>query len=290
MSRERDIIADLCACAATTIPSGEAVCPHGHVPHRTRWRTLDQRFWGIVRLVALVALPVALLLPQSPVVPRPPAPVEAVIAALDADIGAVVKSQLQATVNHNSLVNRIRATAADPRGKEKRAARAEDTQRAVRAIAAALSECQSSLGEKQRWNIARAIEREARRHGYDPLFVQALVEVESTCKPTARSPRGALGLTQVRPATGRALALEAGMPWRGSHSLLDPGLNLRIGLLYLTQLYDQFGDMNLAMAAYNLGPVRAKSLSRDRARRMNYVRKVLARYEVLRASHATAVS
>ncbi|HZR82318.1 MAG TPA: transglycosylase SLT domain-containing protein [Candidatus Binatia bacterium] len=162
--------------------------------------------------------------------------------------------------------------------------------RAVRGIAQALSKCRSQLSEKQRWRIARAIDREARRAGYDPFFVQALVEVESTCTPTARSSRGAVGLTQIQAETARALAREVGLAWRGAHTLLEPELNLRLGLLYLSQLYDKFGDIHVAMAAYNVGPARAGRLSRASARRFAYVRKVLARYEDLLDDHGTRPS
>lgn len=147
----------------------------------------------------------------------------------------------------------------------------------------ALSDCRASLSEKVRWRIAKAIEEQSRRHGYDPLFVQALVEVESTCSPTARSRRGAVGLVQLQPATARAVARAAGIAYEGLPTLLDPVRNVELGLLYLRQLEEQLGDPHLAIAAYNLGPGRVARMSKGFARSARYVRKILARYEHLLA-------
>ncbi|MBY0280065.1 lytic transglycosylase domain-containing protein [Candidatus Binatia bacterium] len=150
----------------------------------------------------------------------------------------------------------------------------------------AISQCRPSLGERQRWRIVDAIREEAERHGYDPLFVMAIIEVESTCSPTANSPRGAVGLTQIKPSTAREVAKDLGLPWGGANALVQPNLNIRLGLGYLAQLEEKFGDPYVAMAAYNLGPEKASRMSRQHAKRARYVKKVLARYEGLLVEHA----
>ena len=157
--------------------------------------------------------------------------------------------------------------------------------RATHDVELALSKCRMQLADVERTRIARAVNREATRHGYDPLFVQALVEIESTCAPHARSRAGALGLAQVRPGTGRAIAEENGLPWRGARTLLDPDANLRLGIAYLRKLEARFGDVRLAVAAYNLGPERVAGMRPDRARRTDYVRRVLRRWARLRSEH-----
>lgn len=153
----------------------------------------------------------------------------------------------------------------------------------------ALSECRSSLPEDRRWEIAETIEREARRHGYDPLFVQAMIEVESTCRPNARSRKGAMGLIQVKPATARAVAKDAGLPWKGAHSLYDPDFNVRVGLHYLNQLEERMGDPHAAIGAYNLGPTRAKRMGNARAKSTRYVKKIMSKYEDLLARQPVSV-
>ena len=151
---------------------------------------------------------------------------------------------------------------------------------------AAVSRCRPSLSERQRWRIVDAIHQESERHGYDPLFVMAIVEVESTCSPTANSPRGAVGLTQIKPSTAREVAKDLGVPFGGRHALVQPNVNVRLGLSYLARLEEKFGDPYVAIAAYNLGPRRAARMSRQNAKRARYVKKVLARYEGLLVEHA----
>jgi soluble lytic murein transglycosylase len=156
----------------------------------------------------------------------------------------------------------------------------------VAMLATALSHCGEELSARQRWHIASAIHQESQRYGYDPLFILAMVEVESTCSPTARSRDGAIGLIQVKPSVARAVTAESGLRWRGARTLTQPALNLHLGVRYLAQLERRFGDPHLAVAAFNLGPKRVRRMSREHARRVPYVRKVLAAYEDLLAQHA----
>ncbi len=93
--------------------------------------------------------------------------------------------------------------------------------------------------------LAEAIERYARERNLEPRLVQAVVQVESGYNQRARSNKGAIGLMQLMPGTASDLAVED--PW-------DPEQNLRGGTSYLRQMLDRFGDLELALAAYNAGP------------------------------------
>jgi soluble lytic murein transglycosylase-like protein len=87
----------------------------------------------------------------------------------------------------------------------------------------------------------------ARRHGLNPSLLAAVARVESRFDPRAVSHRGARGLMQVMPATGRRLGLRPA-------ELFDPEKNLDAGARYLRQLADRFGDdLALVLAAYNAG-------------------------------------
>jgi soluble lytic murein transglycosylase-like protein len=158
----------------------------------------------------------------------------------------------------------------------------------VNAVFVALSRCRRALPERDRWRIAGVIHRESERHGYDPLFVLAMADVESACSPTARSPKGAVGLIQVHPTTVRVVAATAGP--HDARMLTTPSFNVQVGLRYLAQLERRFGDPYLAMAAYNLGPSRVARMPRHHARRAEYVRKVLSRYQELLAQQAMDVA
>lgn len=92
------------------------------------------------------------------------------------------------------------------------------------------------------------------RHDVDPLLIVSLMEVESGYRPGARSSAGALGLLQVRPATAREVAEHRGLRWSGPAQLFVPEVNVQLGILYLADLLDQFGDVEHALAAYNRGP------------------------------------
>lgn len=115
----------------------------------------------------------------------------------------------------------------------------------------------------------------AGRNALDPLLVLALIEAESGNQPDLVSPRGAIGLMQVRPE----VAVWAGLP-----DVADPATNIEAGCRFLAWLLDGFGgDVHLALAAYNAGPAAVRrwgTLPPYRETR-RYVSKVAAAYERL---------
>jgi len=100
---------------------------------------------------------------------------------------------------------------------------------------------------------ADAVGQAAGRHGLDPKLLHALVVVESAYRPGAMSPVGAAGLTQLMPGTAAEL---------GVGDRMDPLANLQGGAAYLAQQVVRFGDLRLALAAYNAGPGRVARLGR----------------------------
>lgn len=90
------------------------------------------------------------------------------------------------------------------------------------------------------------IEQHAALHGVRSDLVRAVIQVESGYNRYARSPKGALGLMQLMPAT----AAEFGVV-----DAFSPAENIRAGVAYLRQLLDKYNhDEELALAAYNAGP------------------------------------
>ncbi|MCR4424641.1 MAG: lytic transglycosylase domain-containing protein [Firmicutes bacterium] len=95
----------------------------------------------------------------------------------------------------------------------------------------------------------------SRRFGVDPFLVSAIIRVESRFRIEARSPKGAVGLMQIMPETGRWAAEALGIGDYTDAVLLDPATNIMIGTWYLSWLRGEFdGSLPLMLAAYNGGP------------------------------------
>lgn len=130
----------------------------------------------------------------------------------------------------------------------------------VRRLADLLDE-RMEAGAEDRLRLADAIAGEAAEAGLDPLFVLALIEVESGFDVEAVSHRGARGLMQLRPATFQRELERSNL---FSEDLEDPVLNVRAGIRYYARLLRDFReDQELALMAYNAGPQRISKLRRE---------------------------
>jgi len=107
----------------------------------------------------------------------------------------------------------------------------------------------------------------ARKYGIDPDMFLRLIQQESSFRPDVVSPKGAIGLGQLMPATAKELGVDP----------TDPLQNLEGAAKYLSQQLKRFGDPSLALAAYNAGPTRVAKLGRvpNIAETQNYVKTIL---------------
>ena len=118
------------------------------------------------------------------------------------------------------------------------------------------------------------IERAATRAGLDPRLLAAMVWQESGFRPEAVSRSGAIGLSQLMPATADELGVDP-------H---DPVQNLEGGARFLAWTIEEFGSIELGLAAYNAGPGavrRAGDTIPDIAETQAYVPRVIEYYRQL---------
>jgi soluble lytic murein transglycosylase len=106
------------------------------------------------------------------------------------------------------------------------------------------------------WND---IQTQAQKNGVDPYLVASLIRQETEFNPGAVSRANAYGLMQLLPSVGKAEAKRQGMKGFNTNMLLNPSVNIQLGVANLKHVLDRFGGQpEYALAAYNAGdtPVR----------------------------------
>jgi soluble lytic murein transglycosylase-like protein len=105
------------------------------------------------------------------------------------------------------------------------------------------------------------------QEGVDSTLVRALIHVESGFRARARSPKGAMGLMQLMPATARQYAVK---------NPYDPKANITAGIKHLKSLLSRF-EVSLALAAYNAGETAVQKFGGIPPYRetRNYVQRIL---------------
>src|SRR5262249_35437576 len=112
----------------------------------------------------------------------------------------------------------------------------------------------------------------SQNHGVDPGLVRAVIKTESNFNRWAVSRKGALGLMQLIPSTGRRY---------GVQDFFDPSQNIEGGVRYMKFLLEKFkGNLDLSLAAYNAGENLVERLGRIPSipETRDYVRKVRLNY------------
>ena len=118
--------------------------------------------------------------------------------------------------------------------------------------------------------------------GVDPAIMLSIAKAESGFKHETRSVHGAVGVFQLMPATARRMGLNP-------YSLDD---NIKGGIMYYKSMYQMFGSMQLAIAAYNAGPGNVKRYKAIPPFRetQRYVSTIMANYHYLKAHTDPAVT
>lgn len=120
-------------------------------------------------------------------------------------------------------------------------------------------------------SLQTVIDHYADYYQIDPLLVKLIIEHESAFNPLALSPSGAMGLMQLMPDTAWLLGVD---------DPFDPEQNIEGGVRYFAQQMDRFGNLELALAAYNAGPGAVETWGGvpPYPETVNYVNSIVGRY------------
>ena len=111
--------------------------------------------------------------------------------------------------------------------------------------------------------VVRLVCEESRERDLDYRLALAVIRVESNFKPDVVTKKGASGLFQIVPSTGRHIAKDAGVKWDGARCLRKPDNNIKLGVYHLSKLVEDFKSLPSALHAYNVGADRVKSLAQE---------------------------
>ncbi|HHL72663.1 MAG TPA: hypothetical protein ENJ29_09145 [Bacteroidetes bacterium] len=137
------------------------------------------------------------------------------------------------------------------------------------------TDSETDAGTLAPWDtIRREISRAAEKYDLSPKLITAVIEQESGGDPQAVSQAGARGVMQLMDTTATML---------GVKNVFDPAENIDAGSRYLKQQLDRFGELPLALAAYNAGPGAVEKYGGipPYAETRNYVRAILARLNII---------
>lgn len=151
------------------------------------------------------------------------------------------------------------------------------------------------LGGDNSRDLALSIVAESRKAAVDPFFVTAIIKSESAFKKHARSHKGAVGLMQIQPDTGRFISERANVVWSGGSKLSDPRYNLRLGIAYIKHLSESFGgNLEHALIAYNWGPANLNQALTSRGHipssTVKYARTIMNEQKKFRSDYNTIKS
>jgi hypothetical protein len=134
--------------------------------------------------------------------------------------------------------------------------------------------------------VKHHLKEASKAQNIDYELLQAVIATESGFDAAAVSPKGAIGLMQVMPATAQRWGVQGNAKAPVEKRLAEPATNIRTGSRHLRYLLDLYpGNVELALAAYNAGEgavQRAGNRIPNYPETQNYVRTVLQLYTMLK--------
>lgn len=137
------------------------------------------------------------------------------------------------------------------------------------------------------------VKKYAKEYDVDKYLIFAIIKAESNFDQDAVSHREAKGLMQLMYPTAEDIAKKVNVDLN-EENVLEPDININLGTKYISMLIQKYGNINLALAAYNAGSgnvdgwIEKGTLKEDGSdienvpftETNNYVRKILRDYEI----------
>jgi len=142
--------------------------------------------------------------------------------------------------------------------------------------------------KKSASKISATLMAEAEHYGFDPIFLMAVIQNESSFNPRRKGHFGEIGLMQLKPSTAKWISSTYKISYHGAKSLYDPETNIKIGAAYFHKLRDQFeAHSRLYLSAYNIGAKKVREMVSDKRIPKEYVIAVMKRYLAIYAAFGT---
>ena len=140
---------------------------------------------------------------------------------------------------------------------------------------------------------SKYVKKYAKEYDVDKYLIFAIIKAESNFDQDAVSHREAKGLMQLMYSTAEEIAKKVNVDLN-EENILEPDVNINLGTKYISMLIQKYGNINLALAAYNAGSgnvdgwIEKGTLKKDGSdienipftETNNYVRKILRDYEI----------
>ena len=148
-----------------------------------------------------------------------------------------------------------------------------------------------------RTDYSEYVEKYSKEYDIDPLLTYSIIKAESNFNKSALSSKGACGLMQLMDDTAKEVATNKVMEYESGTTLYNAEKNIEIGVTYFAGLVKQFGNISVALAAYNAGSgnvtkwINQGIIKKDGSDIENipfketniYVRKILRDYEIYKS-------
>lgn len=129
--------------------------------------------------------------------------------------------------------------------------------------------------------IAQTILTQSKKYHFDPVLVASVIATESRFRVNAQGQHKEQGLMQLRPDTAAWIAENTDEAWTAKMSLFDPATNIKLGVAYLALLRKEFGENEVFLSAYNLGPNLTRRFVKKQIVPKIYTERVLRNYAKL---------